>query len=207
MVFATLGAGFLACHAQELYHLDPTASAIEIRVDTAGALGFLGHQHLIQTPIERGDFVYYPADPSRSSLELVVDASNLQVTDPEVSDKDRKEIQATMQSERVLGVKRYPKIVFKSVKVEPLGSKGLRITGNLTVRDQTHPVIVEARLEQTGPQFRAIGQSQFKQTMFGIRPVTAGLGSVRVRDRVNLSFQVFGHGQPPSLRVPASPSG
>lgn len=149
---------------------------------------------MIEAPIEKGDFVYFAADPGRSSVDLVVNAANLRVADPEISDKDRKEVQATMQSERVLSVHRYPTIVFKSVKIEPLGPDRLRIIGNLTVRGQTHPVIVEIKFEQTGPHLEATGQSQFNQTTFGIQPVTAGLGSVRVRDQVNLSFQVFGHG-------------
>jgi polyisoprenoid-binding protein YceI len=180
------------CDGQEAYRLDPTTSVIQIHLDTAGALGFMGHSHLIQTPIEVGSFVYYPSDPGKSSVEVTVDASALQVLDPKRPAKERKEIQATMQSDRLLGIKQYPKIVFRSVRIEPLGRNHLRITGNLTIRSQTHPVTVDATLEQGGAQLKAAGKSQFQQTTFGMRPVTAGLGTVRVRDQMTLSFVVFG---------------
>ena len=64
------------------------------------------------------------------------------------------------------------------------------IHGNLTIRDKTRPVTVHANLELTGSQVKAAGQCQFKQTEFGIRPVTAGLGTVRVQDQITVTFQV-----------------
>ncbi len=51
---------------------------------------------------------------------------------------------------------------------------------------------VDATLEQGGAQLKAAGKSQFKQTTFGMHPVTAGLGTVRVRDQMTISFVVFG---------------
>ncbi len=134
-----LSLGLRLCGGQETYRLDPATSVIQIHLDTAGALGFVGHPHLIQTPIAAGSFVYDPSDPGKSSVELVVDASALQVLDPKRPAKERKEIQATMQSDRVLGIKQYPKIVFKSVKVESMDGNRLRITGNLTIRTKLTP--------------------------------------------------------------------
>jgi hypothetical protein len=59
-VVVALSVGWLHSQAQETYRLDPARTVIQIHVDTSGALGFMGHQHLIQTPIEHGNFVYYP---------------------------------------------------------------------------------------------------------------------------------------------------
>lgn len=196
-VLVALSLGRLLCGAQEVYRLDPTTSVIQIHLDTAGALGLMGHPHLIQTPIKQGSFVYYPSDPGKGSVEFVVDAKALQVTDPKRAAEERKEIEATMQSDRVLGIKQYPEIVFRSVKIEPLDRSRLQITGNLNLRSQTHPVTVDATLEETGPRLKVTGSCQFKQTAFGMRPVTAGLGTVRVRDQMNISFVVFGE---PSIR-------
>jgi polyisoprenoid-binding protein YceI len=187
-----VGLGALLCRGQEAYRLDPTNSVIRIHLDTAGALGFVGHAHLIQTPIERGDFVYYPTDLSKSTVEVVVDVGALQVVDPKRSAKERMEIQGTMRSKRVLGITEYPKIVFKSSKIEPVDHNRLQVTGNLTIRSNTHPVILQVSLEQEGPRLKATGECRFKQTTFGIRPVTAGLGTVRVQDQMTLSFDVFG---------------
>ncbi len=181
----------LASPAREVYRFDPAKSLIQIHLDTAGALGFVGHAHLIQTPLQQGTLVYYAQDVGGSSVELAVNAKALKVIDPKVSGKDRAKIQATMESDRVLDVQRYPQITFKSLRIEPMGTNHLRVTGNLTIRGQTHTVVVEARLEQTGTLLKVEGQSRFKQTTFGIQPVTAGLGTVRVRDEMTISFQVF----------------
>lgn len=189
-VLVALSLSLLVCTAQEVFRLDPGRSVIQIHLETAGALGFAGHPHLIQAPVAQGSFIYYPADPGKSAVEIVVDAGALTVLDPQLSARDRQKIQATMQSPRVLDIKRYPKIVFKSVKVEALETSRLQITGNLTLRAQTHPVLVQATWEPGG--LKATGTSAFKQTTFGIRPVSAGLGTVRVQDRVRISFQVFG---------------
>jgi polyisoprenoid-binding protein YceI len=95
-----------------------------------------------------------------------------------------------MESERVLGVKEYPTISFKSTMVEPERDHQILIHGNLTNRDKTRPVTVHAHLEQVGPAWKAAGQCQFKQTDFGIHPVTARLGTVKVQDQMRITFQV-----------------
>ncbi len=187
-----LGLGLLPCGAQEVYRLNPTTSRIQIHLGTGGAAGFLGHPHLIETPIQQGTFVYYPNEPGRSSVELVVDASALRVMDPKRPEKEREEIQTTMQSDRVLGSKQFPVVAFKSTRVEPGANNRLAITGSLTIRGQARPVKVDVTLDQRGGQLKAIGKSEFQQTTFGIRPVTAGLGTVRVRDRMEITFVVFG---------------
>jgi polyisoprenoid-binding protein YceI len=196
LCLVALSVGRLHSQAQETYRLDPTTSVIQIHVATSGALGFMGHSHLIQTPIEHGNFVYYPGDRGRSSLEISVDTKALAVMDPKLSAKDRSEILATMRSDRVLGVEQYPKIIFKSVKIQQLDGNRLQISGDLTIRNQTNLVTVEATLEQAGEKLKATGESRFKQTTFGIKPVSAGLGAVRVKDQLEISFEVFGQLKP-----------
>jgi len=174
----------------EEFRFDSTNAVVQVHVGTSGAFGFLGHGHLMQAPIQRGTLVYHPDDPGQTSVELAVDAKSLRVVDRELSVGDKKKIQTTMESERVLGVKEFPTISFKSTKVVPERDHQLVIHGNLTIRDKTQPVIVHANLEQIGSAWKAAGQCQFKQTGFGIRPVTAGLGTVKVQDQVTITFQV-----------------
>ncbi len=188
------------CLAEEVYRLDPAKSVIQIHLGTAGALRFAGHTHLIQTVIQQGSFVYDPADLSKSSVELTVDAGALRVMDPHVSPQDRSKIQETMQGDRVLDVKHYPQIKFKSSKIERVPQNRLGVTGNLTIRNQTHPVVVDAKLQRTGAELAVVGTSRFKQTTFGMQPVTAGLGTVRVRDEMVITFHVIA--QPKSVPGP-----
>jgi polyisoprenoid-binding protein YceI len=180
----------LVAKGTERYRFESTNAVVQVHVGTSGAFRFLGHGHLMEAPIQRGTLVYQPSDSDHTSVELVVDAKSLRVVDPEISAGDRRKIQATMESERVLGVKVYPTISFKSTMVEPERDQQLLIRGNLTIRDKTRPVTVHVNLELTGSQVKASGQCQFKQTEFGIRPVTAGLGTVKVQDQITITFEV-----------------
>src|SRR5437899_12815665 len=103
----------------EKFRFDSTNAVVQVHVGTSGAFGFLGHGHLMQAPIRRGTLVYHPGDPTQTSVELAVDATSLQVVDPQLSAENRKKIQTSMESERVLGVKEYPTISFRSTMVEP----------------------------------------------------------------------------------------
>jgi polyisoprenoid-binding protein YceI len=190
VVLLALSLGLALCRAQEIYRVETNQSMLQIHLGTAGLLGSMGHSHLIQTPVKQGTFAYYPGDPGQSSVELVVDAGALQVMDPDLSATDKAKVQAKMQSDHVLGTRQYPKIVFKSTAIENLDHTHLRAIGDLTIRDQTHAVIVQVALEPAGTQMKATGKSQFKQTTFGIRPVAAGLGTVRVKDEMEVSFSL-----------------
>lgn len=182
--------------AQQVYRLDPAKSVIEIHLDTAGPLRFAGHHHLIKTGIQQGTFNYSPGESAKCAVEVVVNTRSLKVVDPDLSAKDRDKIQATMESNRVLDAKDYPTIVFKSLKFEPVGSNRLRVIGDLTIRNQTHPVVLDVSLQKTGPVLKAAGETSFKQTTFGIQPVTAGLGTVRVGDEMRILFQVVAEQKP-----------
>jgi polyisoprenoid-binding protein YceI len=193
LVLVAFSVGLALSRAQETYRVETNQSMIQIQVGTSGLLGSMGHSHLVQTPVKQGTFVYYPADPAKSSVELEVDAGALQVMDPKLSAKDKTQIQAKMQSDHVLGTRQHPAIVFKSTTVEALDRTHLRVTGDLTIRDQTHAVIVQVALEPAAPQLKATGTCQFKQTTFAIQPVAVALGTVRVKDELEISFNVIFH--------------
>lgn len=182
--------------AAENYRLDPTNSVIRIHLGTAGFLGSIGHAHLIEAPLQEGRFIYAPDDPAGSLVELVVATGRMQVRDPKISVRDKREIQATMESERVLGVKQFPSITFKSTSVQADGTNRLVVLGDLTIRGQTRLVTVNAVLGQTKPGLRVTGQSHIRQTDFGIKPVSVGMGTVKVQDQVTISFDVVGQPGP-----------
>jgi polyisoprenoid-binding protein YceI len=53
-----------------------------------------------------------------------------------------------LQSQDFFDVKRFPTIGFRSSKVEPTDSGAARMTGDLTIRNVTHPVILRVALER-----------------------------------------------------------
>jgi len=175
----------------QTYNFDPSKSLIEIHLGAAGAFGFMGHDHLIQTRIERGSFLL-STNPGQSAVELLVNSKALRVLDPELSARDRRKIQTKMESDRILAVSRFPSITFKSTSVNLAANRQLLVFGNLTIRGQTRPIVLKATLEQTQAHLRVTGSTQFKQTEFGIKPVSSGFGAVKVKDLMTITFLVCG---------------
>ena len=163
-------------------NIDAAHSGLKVRVFKTGFFSAFAHNHEIDAPISQG-----AVDTSeRASVELSVDARKLRVGDPEVSEKDRGDIQKTMLGAEVLDSERFPEIVFKSTAVEPNGADRWMVRGDLTLHGQTRPVAVEV-------SYRAghyTGQATLKQTEFGIKPVSVAGGTVKVKDAVRVEFDI-----------------
>jgi polyisoprenoid-binding protein YceI len=99
-----------------------------------------------------------------------------------------------MLSERVLDAQRFPTITFASRRVSVLERSAdrlvLRIEGDLTLRGTTRPVALSVEVRMSPDRLTATGKTTVRQTDFGIRPVTAGAGTVRVKDEVELAYSV-----------------
>ena len=130
----------------------------------------------------------------RSSVSLEFDAAALKVTGKGEPAADVPEVQRVMIRDRVLDVQRYPKITFRSLSVTLVERTSTRIrvrlNGELTLHGVTRPLTVAADVQLTDDRLTADGQATLRQTDFGIQPVTAGAGTVKVRDQVDVSFKL-----------------
>ena len=152
-----------------------------VRVYKAGLLSAFGHDHQITAPIAGGE-----VDTTAHKVELRVKAGALLVSDPEVSGKDRAEIQSTMLGPQVLDAERHPEITFRSTSVEAAGAGSWKVIGSLTLHGQTKTVTVDVK--ETSGNYR--GTSRFKQTDFGITPVKIAGGAVRVKDEIRIECDI-----------------
>jgi polyisoprenoid-binding protein YceI len=73
-------------------------------------------------------------DPSRSSVEAVIDAASIHTREEK---RD-----AHLRSADFFDVEKYPTITFRSSKVEKAG-EGYKVTGDLTMHGVTKPVVLE----------------------------------------------------------------
>ncbi len=170
----------------------PGRGHFQIHVGTAGLLGGLAHNHLIEAEKISGCAVIDPRDPAHSSIKLDFPASNIRVIDPKESEKDRAEVQRTMETE-VLRTSEFPRIAFESTTIERTDEADrYRVRGNLTIRGKTQPVLITVTLTRLSDgTFRATGQSKFAQTSFGIKPIQLGGGTVKVKDELEIEFELF----------------
>jgi polyisoprenoid-binding protein YceI len=162
--------------------IDTTHSTLTVYVYKTGVLSTFGHNHEIEAPIELGEV----RSSGDSGVELRVSASKLRVMDAGVSDSTRATIQETMQSAQVLDVNRFPEIGFHSTAVEASGAGHWIVRGNLELHGQTRPISVDVSLKDG--VYR--GTAMLKQTQFGIAPVSAAGGTVKVKDEIKVEFSI-----------------
>ena len=125
-------------------------------------------------------------DLSPADLDVRIDMGALVVRDgaggvKPLSDRDRREIAVTAR--KVLASDRHPEAVFAAAGFEPVAGGGGEISGTLTIRGQERPLKVH--VTQTGDD-RYHAEAQVSQSDYGIKPYTAFLGALRVRDAVDI---------------------
>jgi polyisoprenoid-binding protein YceI len=73
-------------------------------------------------------------DPSRSTIDAVIDAASV--------DTDEPKRDVHLRSADFLDVARYPTITFRSTRIERIDSASWKISGDLTLLGRTRPVLL-----------------------------------------------------------------
>jgi polyisoprenoid-binding protein YceI len=196
LLLATVFACAVALTAQttERFAIDPATSTITLQAGKSGVFSFAGHDHEIVAPVSDGEIALDRLDISRSRISIRFDAKTLKVTGRGEPAGDVAEVQQVMLSDRVLDVQKYPVISFTSRTMSVTKRSGDRITvqvaGDLALHGVTRPLTLPVDVQLAADQIRADGKAVVRQTEFGIEPVKAGGGTVRVKNEVQVSFSV-----------------
>jgi len=76
-----------------------------------------------------------PDHPEAASVEVTISTASVR-TNNGVRDND-------LRSSNFLEVEKYPEIKFKSTSVEPSGGDHFKLTGDLTIKETTRPVVLD----------------------------------------------------------------
>lgn len=163
--------------------IDLEKSTITIHVGRAGLLSSAGHDHWVSAPIASGRV----RESTSPNVEFSVETAKMAVKpDPKVDAKTQAQIQKDME-EMTLEIKNFPTINFKSTQIEPSGSGKWNVAGTLSLHGVAKPIRVA--VERSGSAYT--GHAVLKQTDFGIKPVTVGGGLVKVKNEVEIEFQIY----------------
>ncbi|WP_182887167.1 YceI family protein [Microbispora sp. H10885] len=171
------------------YVLGPRSGRLLVLTGRAGLGAKAGHDLTIEVTRWRGEAVVAPDDPAASRISLEAETASMRVREgtggvKPLTDSDRVEIEKNMR-EKVLRPDRHPTITFRSTRVG--GDPGaFRVEGDLTIAGVTRPVAVEGVLAGG----RARGRATVVQSEWGIRPYSAFFGALRLRDEVEVIFDV-----------------
>jgi polyisoprenoid-binding protein YceI len=190
-----------AAVAADTFVVDSKATRVSIHVGKTGLGSFAaGHEHDAVANTVTGQVVADFDDLSQSSVDVSVDASSLKIVDRDESPEDVQKVQQTMVGPQVLDVTRFPRIRFRSKAVTGTrvlsGTYVAAVSGELSLHGVTKPFTVPLQLESREDALTATGKMTVKQTDFGIEPISAGGGLVKVEDDVTISFQIVARSRP-----------
>ncbi len=134
-------------------------------IDSTHASAEFAARHMMITTV-RGGFrnisgtvEFDPANPEQASVEAVIDTTSITSTGLQQRDDH-------LKSPDFLDIANYPTITFKSTKVEAYdGGSKAKITGDLTIKDVTRPVVLDA-------EFLGTGNTPFGTTVAGFTATT-----------------------------------
>ena len=145
---------------------------------------------LILTPTQWSGTMNVDADnPGASSASLTIDARSIEIVEAvggmkSLSDKDRRDIAKNI-NDKVLETGKHSQLTFESTSVS--GSEpNFTAAGNMTIRGTTRPVNVA--LNVNGSQVTA--KTSISQKDFGIKPFSAMMGAIKLRDDVEFELTV-----------------
>jgi polyisoprenoid-binding protein YceI len=157
-------------------------------------IGFVA-RHAMVTKV-RGSFQefegsgqYDADDPSRSSLELTIQAKSVDTGNP---DRD-----THLRSNDFLDMDQFPTIQFKSTAVEKVDDERYRVQGDLTIKGTTRPVTIP--FEVSGPvqdpwgnqRIGLEGRVEINRKDWGVNfNVALEAGGLLISEKVTLEFDV-----------------
>jgi polyisoprenoid-binding protein YceI len=187
------------------HHLGTDRGRIVLTTLRDGLAAQAGHDLTIEAARWSGELVVGD-DLAPASLEVQVDMGSLVVKEGSggvkpLSDRDKREIAVTAR--KVLTADRHPEATFSASSFEPAAGGGGVITGTLTLAGRSRPLRLSVSESQPG-EYRAT--ASVTQTAFGIKPYSAFLGSLKVRDDVGVQVEVSLPAQPEAGQSEAAPS-
>jgi polyisoprenoid-binding protein YceI len=188
------------------YDVVPNDSLLTILAFRGGALAKAGHNHVIASHDVSGTF-YVPDDVLRSTFELHVPVAQLTIDEPalraregpdfpaEVPDSAKEGTRRNMLSEALLNGAQYPELTLTSARIQPgtMGPSSVQADVQISVRGQTHTVLVPVAYTLAGDDLVVSGELLIKQSDLGLTPFSAMLGALQVQDELRIRFRLVAH--------------
>ena len=167
--------------------IDTKHSIITVRVFKSGLFSGFADNHVIQTEIASGSI-----DEAGQRVEFMVESGKLRVLDPNLSPEKRQEVQERMLGPDVLDSSQYHEIRFQSDSVKQESADHFLVGGMLSLHGKTRPISLHVVRSNGHYQ----GHTALKQRDFGITPISLAGGTVKVKDELQIEFDVVARSAP-----------
>jgi polyisoprenoid-binding protein YceI len=171
------------------YRVGPQSGRLLVKTARTGLGAKAGHDLTIEVTRWHANVIVSTASPANSSVTAEIDVDSFEVREgtggvKPLTDADRADIKNTLRG-KILKTAAHPVITFVSSQVSG-SAQSFRIDGDLTIVGVTQPVTVEGQLAGS----RAQGSAVIVQSRWGIRPYSAFLGALKLRDEVEVQFDI-----------------
>jgi polyisoprenoid-binding protein YceI len=175
-------------------------SELRILIFSAGALGGLGHNHVISSKALDGS-VQVGEAPADSAFELSLPVQELVVDAPEaraaagaafegeVDDESRRGTRENMLGGKLLEAGRYPevRIVSESISGE---FPRMTVQARIEIKGSPHAVELPVSVAFRGDRLIAVGRTQISHAELGLEPFSAGFGTLRVAENMIFRYRI-----------------
>jgi polyisoprenoid-binding protein YceI len=164
------------------WQLDPYHTQVEFSVRHLGMMTVRGHFADVSAQADID-----PDHPETSWVEVTIQTASIR-THNEARDND-------LRSSNFLEIDKYPTITFKSTGVEPAGQDHYKVIGDLTIKDTTLPVTLDAvklgefNDQMMGHRIGYTAQTQIKRKDFGLGLDMLLDGRLVVGDEIKINIE------------------
>ncbi|HEX6524769.1 MAG TPA: YceI family protein [Streptosporangiaceae bacterium] len=171
------------------FTLGPDSGRLVLRTGRSGLAARAGHDLTIEITRWSGQATLPGESIEAATVTAEIDLGSLAVREgtggaKPLTDKDRRDIENT--AKKILGSGDQAVARFTSSRIIPSSSGGA-MEGTLVFRGRSEPVRLELMSPAPG---RYRGHATVKQTALGITPYTGFFGALKLRDEVNIEFEV-----------------
>lgn len=178
---------------ESTYRVVESESAVLIHVGKAGLFSFAGHRHEVEAPAA-GTVIADSERIGEAIVHLSFAGARLRVRPDGEPEGDAPKVQAIMHGPQVLDIARFPEIHFRSTKVMSMAVEenafDLMITGTVSLRGAEREVTTKVHVTIEGRRLTASGRIELRHDQFGIKPVSAGAGTVKVANEIPIDFSI-----------------
>ena len=162
------------------YKLGPQNGHLTVKIDPDGIGKGMAHALTLEVKDWSAD-VTVADDASASTVSVTANLGSLEVikSSGNVSDKDKADIKKNTEK-TVKGAT----ATFKSTKVSG-DDKRATVQGDLSLGGSSGPVTMQLTLNDS----KVSGSTSFNQSTFGIKPFSAMMGALKVKDNVTVEVE------------------
>lgn len=171
------------------------AATVELEADVPHTTASFAVKHMITNTV-RGDFTKFTStlnldkdNPANSTVAFKIDASSI--------DTRNEKRDGHLKSPDFFDVAKCPEITFKSTKIESGGGDKYKVTGDLTMHCETHPLTLDASFNPTPVKspwgtevYVASASGSLKRSEWGLKwnKALEAAGGMLVSDEVKLEI-------------------